>query len=137
MTSNNEQQTNPQEPTPLSGSKKRPVRKASPNRGRSPHAGRKSHKPSKKRAPLPLRAGSKTVKVLTLLQRPGGVSMKELMKATGWQTHSVRGFLSGTVGKKMQLPLTSTKDAGGERRYVVAKTHHAGRRGPGSETQGL
>ena len=41
------------------------------------------------------------------------------MKATGWQAHSVRGFLSGTVGKKMGLTVTSTKGADGERRYAV------------------
>jgi hypothetical protein len=50
---------------------------------------------------------SKTVKVLDLLKRPGGVTLKELMKATGWQAHSVRGFLSGIVGKKMGTPVES------------------------------
>jgi hypothetical protein len=54
------------------------------------------------------RAGSKTSQVLELLRQPGGVTAKELMKATGWQAHSVRGFLSGTIGKKMGLTVTST-----------------------------
>jgi len=65
------------------------------------------------------RAGSKTAKVLDLLKRPGGVSAKELGKATGWQPHSIRGFLSGTVGKKMGLTVTSTKGEDGERSYSV------------------
>ncbi len=65
------------------------------------------------------REGSKTNKVLELLKRPGGVTAKELMKVTGWQPHSVRGFLSGTVGKKMGLTVTSTKGEGGERSYSV------------------
>jgi len=65
------------------------------------------------------RDGSKTAKVLELLRRPGGVTSKELMKATGWQPHSVRGFLSGTVGKKMGLTVTSTKGEDGERSYSV------------------
>ena len=65
------------------------------------------------------RQGSKTEKVVDLLKRPGGVTTKELMKATGWQPHSVRGFLSGTVGKKMGLPVTSTKGEDGERSYSV------------------
>ena len=65
------------------------------------------------------RAGSKTAKVLDLLKRPGGVTAKELMKITGWQPHSVRGFLSGTVGKKMGLAVTSTKGEDGERSYSV------------------
>jgi hypothetical protein len=65
------------------------------------------------------RDGSKTAKVLELLKRPGGVTAKELVKATAWQPHSVRGFLSGTVGKKMGLTVTSTKGDDGERSYSV------------------
>ena len=65
------------------------------------------------------RDGSKTAQVLDLLKRSGGATMKELMKATGWQPHSVRGFLSGTVGKKMGLTVTSTKGDDGERSYSV------------------
>jgi Protein of unknown function (DUF3489) len=48
-----------------------------------------AHKPAT--AP---RGGSKTDKILDLLKRPSGVSLKELVKATGWQPHSVRGFLA-------------------------------------------
>ena len=65
------------------------------------------------------RDGSKTAKVLDLLKRPDGATLKELMKATGWQPHSVRGFLSGTVGKKMGLIVQSSKDDDGERTYSV------------------
>ena len=61
------------------------------------------------------RRGSKTAKVLDLLKRPGGASLKELMKATGWQPHSVRGFLSGTLKKKMALKLESSRREGEER----------------------
>src|SRR5712672_2593208 len=65
--------------------------------------------------PGPARDGSKADKILELLKRPVGATSKELMKATGWQPHSVRGFLSGTVSKKMGLAVTSTKDEDGER----------------------
>jgi hypothetical protein len=65
------------------------------------------------------RQGSKTEKVLNLLKRSSGATAKELMKATGWQPHSVRGFLSGTVGKKMGLAVTSTKGEDGERTYSI------------------
>ena len=69
--------------------------------------------------PKAARDGSKTAKILDLLKRPGGATSKELMKATGWLPHSVRGFLSGTVGKKMGLIVTSTKGENGERTYSV------------------
>ena len=65
------------------------------------------------------REGSKTAKILDLLKRPGRATAKELMKATGWQPHSVRGFLSGTVGKKMGLAVSSTKGEDGERSYAI------------------
>ena len=65
------------------------------------------------------RDGSKTAKILDLLKRPGGATSKDLMKATGWLPHSVRGFLSGTVRKKMGLTVTSTKGEDGERTYSV------------------
>ena len=64
------------------------------------------------------RQGSKTAKILDLLKRPAGASLK-LMKTSGWQPHSLRGFLSGTVGKKMGLTVTSAKDEDGERSYSV------------------
>jgi hypothetical protein len=71
------------------------------------------------KAPAGARDGSKTAAILDLLKRPEGVTAKALMKATGWQPHSVRGFLSGTVGKKMGLAVISTKGEDGERTYSV------------------
>ncbi len=65
------------------------------------------------------RQGSKTETILDLLKRPCGVSAKELMETTGWQAHSVRGFLSGTVGKKMGLTVVSTKGEDGSRTYSI------------------
>ena len=58
--------------------------------------------------------------VLELLRRPTGATLAELMEATGWQAHSVRGFLSGTLGKKMGLKVDSTKRPDGDRSYSVA-----------------
>ena len=65
------------------------------------------------------RQGSKTAKVLDLLKRSSGATLKEIMKATEWQAHSVRGFLSGTLGTKMKLTIISTKAEHGERSYSV------------------
>lgn len=63
------------------------------------------------------RAGSKAAKIMNLLSRPQGATITELMKATKWQRHSVRGFLSGTIRKKLGLKLTTTKRNDGERSY--------------------
>ena len=64
---------------------------------------------------------SKSATVLRLLQRKRGATIGELQNATGWQAHSVRGFLSGTVKKRMSLHVTSEKGADGVRRYLIAK----------------
>jgi hypothetical protein len=65
------------------------------------------------------REGSKAANILDLLKRPDGATLAELMKATEWQAHSVRGFLSGSLRKKLGLTITSTKGADGERSYSV------------------
>jgi len=90
--------------------------------GKKPTSPKKSTKaPKKAKSPKAAgaRQGSKTEKVLDLLKRSGGASLKEIMKATGWQPHSVRGFLSGTIGKKMGLAVISSKAEDGERSYSV------------------
>jgi hypothetical protein len=65
------------------------------------------------------REGSKAATMLELLNRPGGTTAKELMKATGWQPHSVRGFLSGTLRKKKGMTVISTKREDGQRIYSM------------------
>jgi hypothetical protein len=85
--------------------------------------GKAGKKALKKKAPRSARndarEGSKTASILDLLKRPDGARAKELLKATGWQPHSLRGFLSGTVGKKMGLTVTSAKGEDGERSYSI------------------
>lgn len=68
-------------------------------------------------AKQPAQKKTKTEMVLRLLRRPKGATIEELGKATDWQAHSVRGFLSGTVKKRMGLEVTSEKDSKGIRRY--------------------
>lgn len=60
---------------------------------------------------------SKSAKVIRLLKRAEGASLKELMKATGWQAHSVRGYLSGTLRKKMALRVEVFERENDDRAY--------------------
>src|SRR5437016_3183080 len=53
------------------------------------------------------RKNTKQAQVVALLKRAGGVTLQHLMSATGWQAHSVRGFISGALGKKLCLKIES------------------------------
>ncbi|MCB1461368.1 MAG: DUF3489 domain-containing protein [Nitratireductor sp.] len=66
-----------------------------------------------------IRLGTKAADAIRLLKRKRGASINELIEASGWQAHSVRGFLSGTCKKKMGLMVLSEKSEAGERRYRI------------------
>lgn len=55
------------------------------------------------------RSGTKQAQIITLLQRPEGATIAEIVAATGWQAHSARGMISGALKKKLGLPVTSEK----------------------------
>ena len=63
---------------------------------------------------------SKQAEVIGLLRRPQGSTIDAIMKATGWQQHSVRGFFAGVVRKKLGFTLKSEKPEVGDRVYRIA-----------------
>ena len=65
------------------------------------------------------REGSKTDQAIAMMKRPGGATLPELSAAFGWQAHTVRGFVAGTL-KKMGLTVASSKPQGGCRTYAIS-----------------
>ena len=115
----------PQVPTKAPSAK--PARRVAPSKPQSTKKATRANKVTKapqnatKPKPVDARQGSKTAAVLALVQRTKGATLSEIMQATSWQAHSVRGFISGTLGKKMGLTVTSTKRADGARVYSIAR----------------
>ena len=78
--------------------------------------------------------GSKQSRVIAMLQSPAGATIAAMMKATGWQQHSVRGFLAGVVRKRLKLKLGSKK-VDGVRVYQIAGVESSKHRPRKSERQ--
>lgn len=64
-----------------------------------------------------VREGTKSSIIIDLLKSKKGATITEMMAATGWQAHSVRGFLAGSLRKRHGMTPDSTKAEGEERRY--------------------
>ena len=89
----------------------KPVRKSAPNRKVLNKAKRPTDGAAGKRK-------TKASSVISMLERRNGTTLAELAASTGWQDHSVRGFLSGTVKKKLGREIV-TRIVDGERRYSI------------------
>jgi hypothetical protein len=112
----------------LSIAKSRNPKSAAPKKGsvKSNATSRRKITSAAANAKTPLKADkpkvervTKQERVLTLLSQSEGASIAEMMQATDWQQHSVRGFLAGTVKKKLGFSLTSVKRNDGVRRYRI------------------
>lgn len=77
-------------------------------------------KPAKTKPKQAASSESKQHTLLSLLRRAEGATIEDMMRAADWQQHSVRGFLAGTVKKKLGLDLKSSKSESGSRSYRVA-----------------
>lgn len=62
--------------------------------------------------PVAIRAGTKQAQIIAMLQRPEGATVVEMVEATGWLAHTVRGSISGALKKKLGLPITAEKVEG-------------------------
>ena len=91
------------------------AKKRGPLAARGKHViGSDAAKPATRKCP---RKDSKQQVCLNLLCRPKGASIEELQRVTGWQAHTVRGFLSGAVKRKLGMELVSQKPEDQPRRY--------------------
>lgn len=62
--------------------------------------------------PVAIRAGTKQAQIIAMLQRPEGATVAEMVEASGWLAHTVRGCISGALKKKLGLPITAEKVEG-------------------------
>lgn len=85
-----------------------------------------AHKPTTaKTAKSPV--ATKQSRLIELLQRPAGANLSDLIDATGWQAHSVRGVISGILRKKLGLTVASETNAQGTRMYRIHPAAGAGK----------
>ena len=73
------------------------------------------------KTPGPSRSGSKQAQVIAMLRRPVGATIEAIAAATGWQRHTVRGLISGTLKKKLGLALVAEKRGDGARVYRITE----------------
>lgn len=83
-------------------------------------AAKKAAKPAPAKKASAPRAESKGAKIIEMIGRAKGATLAEIMKATDWQAHSVRGFIS-IAAKKNRIKIESAKNESGDRLYKIAK----------------
>ena len=95
-----------------------PATQAAPT---APRKAKATKRATAKDAPPTARDGSKKATVLDMLRRADGATLADIMGVTDWQAHSVRGFISGSLGKKMGLTVESFKRPDGVRAYRIGQ----------------
>jgi hypothetical protein len=95
-------------------------RKGARESAKKAKATKKARQPKKAARKLQADRTNKKAEVIAMIQRAKGATLDEIMKATGWQRHTVRGFVS-ILGSKGGQKIESSKNAAGERTYKIAK----------------
>lgn len=72
--------------------------------------------------PVAIRAGTKQAQIIAMLQRPEGATVAEMVEATGWLAHTVRGSISGALKKKLRLPIATEKVEGRGTVYTLSNS---------------
>jgi hypothetical protein len=120
----------PAESTHVANARTDKERSQSKRSGEKPKSARKQAAARTKRLSAPIMTSSKPAskqdRVIAMLQRKDGTSIAAIMKTTGWQKHSVRGFFAGLVRKKLRLNLTSA-EVDGKRIYRITPGKPAAR----------
>lgn len=91
------------------------------NKSRKPSAKATTEPRSEADAPAAVKTSSKAAAIIALLRRDGGATLDEMMGATGWQKHSVRGFMAGALKKRHGLTVTSVKTDQGRSYQLVGE----------------
>jgi len=89
-------------------------------RAKAKTAAKKATKPARSKEASAPRADSKGARIIDMIGRAKGATLAEIMKATDWQAHSVRGFIS-IAAKKHSINIESSKNEAGDRVYKTAK----------------
>jgi hypothetical protein len=122
--------SNPVNDTRIADPVERAKHKSRANVKKAPRTAKAQKRRTRSKGAVGSRSGTKPVSgknikqqtCLDLLGRREGATIEELEGATGWQKHSVRGFLAGAVKKKLGLTLISEKPDAGPRRYRIPTT---------------
>jgi hypothetical protein len=107
-------------PQPRHTAPRKAAPKTPPTRKKAAPRAKKAAKPTKRAKAKKAAKPTRTATILTLVGKKSGATLAQIMKATDWQAHSVRGFISLAQSRR-GLKIVSSKNAKGERVYILAK----------------
>jgi hypothetical protein len=106
--------------TRLSPDAAQPAEPVAPAKGKAKKSPAKTSRPARAQKGASESRSNKKAEVIAMMKRAKGVTLAEIMDATGWQAHTIRGFVS-ILGSKGGQKIASSQSADGERTYMIAK----------------